>query len=46
MSRYVARGGKIFGPFPDHAKISEYSWVWNSSSRVWEPIDPAPNSTS
>lgn len=49
-STYLARFGKVFGPFSDEeiegfqasGKINEYFWIWNEQSALWKPLDPPP----
>lgn len=48
---YLGRLGKIHGPFSEQelekyeasGKILEFSWVWDSSEKIWLPIDPPPS---
>lgn len=47
---YLARKGKVFGPFSESeyegfhksGEIDKYSWIWDSQILQWKPMDPAP----
>lgn len=47
---YLGSNGKVFGPFTSaefealnlSGDIQNFSWIWDSTSDVWKPLDPAP----
>ncbi len=49
-SIYVARFGKVYGPFTGNeiekfqasGKIHDYSWIWDPKKKEWKALDAAP----
>jgi len=48
---YLAKSGKIFGPFTQKdvddlhssGQIQTYSWMWKEEKNQWQALDPAPS---
>lgn len=47
---YISKAGKTEGPFTEaqidamkaSGELFQYSWIWNETTSVWDPIDKAP----
>lgn len=47
---FLASKGQVFGPFEKSAyesmrasgAIAQFTWIWESASASWSPLDPAP----
>ena len=48
--KYLARSGRVFGPYNDadfasmknQGELDRFSWIWSETKNAWEPLDLPP----